>query len=157
MNTTVQAAITASIASLTETVTFPEPLFGYGSDIWCESDIHPRMIEVSDSALVLAQHCVRRLDTPSGLPDEDNWGISLVDYCNRPTTRSELYNLEGEILAELVDDDRIDEVQISAESSSDFTTLTVNLRIVPIDPLETAFSLTLSASDAGVLIEEMTT
>ena len=129
--------------------------YGYGSDLWCESDLDPRMTEVTDSALVLAQHCVRRLDTPNGLPDDDDWGISISDYCNRPTTRQELYELEGAIAAELVDDDRIDEVQAEVESSADFTTLTVRLRIVPVDPLVGDFSLTLSVADVGILIEEM--
>jgi hypothetical protein len=110
MNSTVQAAIAAGLAELEVTSSIPSPPFGYGSDLWCESDLDPRMSEVTDSALVLAQHCVRRMDTPGGLPDEDEWGISIAIYCNRPTTRQELYSLEGEIVTELVDDDRIDEV-----------------------------------------------
>jgi hypothetical protein len=130
--------------------------YGYGCDIWCESDVDPLWREVSDDALVLAQHCVRRIDTPNGLPDDDVWGLSLADYCNRPTTRRELDALEGAIVAELVDDDRIDEVHAVVEASTDCTTLTVTLRIVPVDPLVGDFSLTLSASDAGVLLEEMT-
>jgi hypothetical protein len=157
MNATVQAALTAGLAGLTETATLPEPPYGYGCDISCESDIDPRMDEVDESALVLAQHCLRRLDTPTGLPDDDDWGLSISDYCNRPTTRQELYALEGEIVAELVDDDRVDEVHAAVESSTDCFTLTVSLRIVPLDPLADDFSLTLSVSNAGVLLEEMTT
>lgn len=156
MNDIVQAAITSGLAELEVTSSIPTAPYGYGGDMWCEADIDPRMTEVSDSALVLAQHCVRRLDTPSGLPDDDDWGLSLQDYLNRPTTREELYALEGEIVAEIVDDDRIDEVQAAVEASTDCTTLTVSLRIVPTDPLVNDFSLTLSVSDAGVLIEEMT-
>ena len=55
-----------------------------------------------------------------------------------------------------VDDDRIDEVHAAVEASTDCSTLTVTLRIVPVDPLVGDFTLTLSVSDAGVLIEEMT-
>lgn len=156
MNNTVQAAITASLAALEVTSSIPTAPYGYGGDVWCESDVDARWREVSDSALVLAQHCVRRLDTPSGLPDEDDWGISITDYCNRPTTRRELYELEGTIVAELVDDDRIDEVHAEVEPSTDYSTLTVTLRIVPMDPLVDNFTLTLSVSDVGVLLEEMT-
>lgn len=156
MNDTVQAAIAAGLADLEITSSVPDAPYGYGSDIWCEGDVDPRWGEVSDSALVLAQHCVRRLDTPSGLPDDDLWGMCLGDYCNRPTTRQELYALEGELVAELIDDDRIDEVQAAVEASTDCTVLTVSLRIVPMDPQTNAFSLTLSVSDVGVLIEEMT-
>ncbi len=156
MNATIQAAIAAGLAELEATSSVPDAPYGYGSDIWCESDIDPRLSEVTDSALVLAQHCVRRLDTPSGLPDDDEWGISITDYCNRPTTRQELYGLEGAIVAELVDDDRIDEVHAAVEPSTDYSTLTVSLRIVPMDPNANDFSLTLSVSDVGVLLEEMT-
>jgi len=155
MNAIVEAAITAGLAALTETATVPEPPYGYGCDISCESDVDARMDEVSDSALVLAQHCVRRLDTPNGLPDDDDWGICLSEYCNRPTERKELDELEGKIVAELVDDDRIDEVRASVTASTDTTTLTVELRIVPLDPLANDFSLTLTVSDVGILIEEM--
>jgi hypothetical protein len=156
MNATVQAAITAGLAELEVTSSIPVAPFGYGGDISCEADVDPRWREVADDALVLAQHCARRLDTPSGLPDDDNWGLSLSDYCNRPTTRRELDALEGSIVAELVDDDRIDEARAAVEASADCATLTVSLRIVPVDPLVGDFSLTLSVSDAGVLLEEMT-
>lgn len=156
MNDTVEVALTVGLAELEAVTSVPDPPFGYGSDIWCESDMHPRMIEVSDDALVLAQHCVRRLDTPEGLPDEDEWGLSITDYCNRPTTRQELDELEGSIVAELVDDDRVDEVSASVETSSDYRTLTVSIRVVPIDPLVGDFTLTLTVSDAGILLEELT-
>ena len=156
MNSTVQAALTAALAELEVTSSIPDAPFGYGSDISCDSDVDPRWSEVTDSALVLAQHCVRRLDTPRGLPDQDDWGISITDYCNRPTTQQELYALEGAIVAELVDDDRIDEVKAEVEASSDFRTLTARIRVTPEDPLANDFTLTLSVSDVGVLLEEMT-
>ena len=157
MNDIVQTAIAAAVAELEVTSSVPSSPFGYGCDVHCEADVHPRWEEVSDTALVLAQHCVRRLDTPIGLPDDDEWGLSITDYCNRPTTRQELYELEGAITSELVDDDRIDEVRATAEPSSDFMSLTVTLRIVPIDPGISDFSLTLSVSDVGIVIEEMAT
>lgn len=149
---TLQSVTDVLFGATSSTPTAP---YGYGGDMWCESDLHPRMIDVSDSALVVAQHCVRRLDTPNGLPDDFDWGLSLSDYCNRPTTRAELYALEGSISSELVDDDRIDEVHAQVEPSSDFRTLAVTLRIVPLDPANQEFTLTLSVSDVGVLLEEM--
>ncbi len=155
MNATVQAALAAALAELEVTSSIPDAPFGYGSDISCDSDVDPRWREVSDSALVLAEHCVRRLDTPQGLPDQDDWGISITDYVNRPTTQQELYALEGAIIAELVDDDRIDEVKADVEVSSDYRTLTVGIKIVPEDPLAEDFTMTLSVTDTGVLLEEM--
>lgn len=155
MNAIVQAAINASIADIEVTSSVPTAPFYYGSDVSCESDVDARWSEVSDSALVLAQHCVRRLDTPTGLPDDGSWGLSLSIYCNRPTDRSELHGLEGTISAELRKDDRVYDVGVTVDTSNNYTTLTVELRIVPIDPMTEDFSLTLSVSDVGILIEEM--
>lgn len=156
MNAVVQAALTAALAELDVTSSTPSAPFGYGSDLWCEGDLHPRMIEVSDDALLLAQYCLRRLDTPSGLPDVPEWGIDLASYLNRATTRRELAALEGLIITELTDDDRIDEVQATVTASQDQRTLWVKLRIVPLDPRAAEFTLTLSVSDAGLLLEELT-
>lgn len=155
MSAIVKAAIAASLAELETTSSIPSEPYGYGGDVWCEADVDPRWREIADDALVLAQHCVRRLDTPSGLPDDDEWGMSLHDYLNRPTTRRELYGLEGAIVAELVDDDRIDEVRATVEASADGSTLTVSLRITPMDPLVGEFALTVSVTDTGALLEEM--
>jgi hypothetical protein len=63
--------------------------------------------------------------------------------------------LEGRIAAEYRKDDRIDDVRVEVTSSTDWKTLTVKARIVPVDPGSEDFTLTLSVSDAGVLIEEM--
>jgi hypothetical protein len=63
--------------------------------------------------------------------------------------------LEGRIAAEWRKDDRIDDVRVEVTSSTDWKTLTVKARIVPVDPMVGDFTLTLSVSDAGVLIEEM--
>jgi len=156
MNDTVQTALATYQAALTATATIPEAPFYYGSDLWCESDLHPRMEEVADTALVIAQHVVRRLGTPPGtLPDDDDWGIDVGEYCNRPTTTRELQRLEGEIAAELIDDDRIETVAATVVASSDYSTLTVTIRIEPADPEANEFTLTLSVSDIGLLIEEL--
>jgi hypothetical protein len=155
MNAIVQAALDAAIADLEVTSSIPAAPYGYGGDMWCESDLDPRMTEISDTALVLAQYAVRRLDTPDGLPDDPNWGMSISEYCLRPTTRREIAALAGEIVAELRDDDRIDTVSAAVAVSTDYTTLTATIRIVPMDPEAGEFTLTLSVSDSEIRIEEM--
>jgi hypothetical protein len=60
------------------------------------------------------------------------------------------------IVTELLGDDRIDEVKASVVASADFSTLTISIQIKPLDPQLNDFMLILSASDAGLLIEEMT-
>jgi len=156
MNTTVQAAITEMIADLEVTSSVPSAPYGYGSDISCTTDVEVHWAEISNTALIIAEHCVRRIDTPNGLPDDDSWGISIADYCNRPTTLKEISELEGRVVSELIDDDRIDDLRVSIEVSSDFTTLTLRARVVPYDPLVGDFTLLLSVSDTGVIIEEIT-
>jgi hypothetical protein len=154
MSAIVKSAIEAGLADLEATTTVPDPPFGYGSDLWCEADLHERMEEVSDTALVLAQYAVRRLDTPSGLPDDGDWGMSLASYCNRGMTPRELSLLGSEVEAELADDDRIGFVTVEVTSAVDWKSLSVKIRIVPVDDDE-GFELILSVSPIEVLIEEL--
>ena len=62
--------------------------------------------------------------------------------------------LEGEIESELIDDDRVDEVRAQVSSSGDGGTLSVRLRIIPVDSSD-SFTLTLSVSPIATLIEEL--
>lgn len=156
MSVLVKAAITEKLLALNATSTIPSAPFGYGSDIWGESDLSPQMEEISETALVVAQYAVRRLGTPKGtLPDDPNWGIDLSTYCNRPTTWRELASLESEIESELLDDDRVDQVRAQVSSSGDGVSLSVRLLIVPEDPNSKSFTLTLSVSPIEILIEEL--
>lgn len=155
MNTTVQTAIAAAIAELEVTSNTPVAPFYYGSDISCDFDVDPNWNEVQDSALIIAQHCVRAIDTPTGLPDEPEWGISVTEFCNRPTTVQELRGIESSVSSEFRRDDRIENVLVSVSQSTDYTRMTIEARITPVDPMTDDFTLILSASDSGVLIEEM--
>jgi hypothetical protein len=113
------------------------------------------MAEVSNSALVIAQYAIRRLSTPPGsLPDDPEWGLDLSTYCNRPTTARELAALEGEVESELIDDDRLGEVRAHVSSTGE--NLSVRLRVIPVDASK-SFTLTLSVSKIGTLIEEIST
>jgi hypothetical protein len=151
----VHGAIRNGLAALTTTSTVPNAPFGYGSDLWCEDDLHPGMEEVTDSALVIAQYAIRRLRTPPGaLPDDPEWGIDLSAFCNRPTTNREHALLEGEIESELIDDDRVDEVRAHLWSNGNGGTLWVRLRITPVDS-NYPITLTLSVSPIETLIEEI--
>ncbi len=155
MSTIVKNAIATSLSALTVTSSISKSPFGYGSDISCENDLDPRMDEIHESALVLAQHCARRLDTPNGLPDDDDWGISITDYLNLPTTTRELSELEGSISSELRNDDRVADIKTSVQFSADYKEITINLGITPLDSLVNEFSLILSVTDVGIIIEEM--
>lgn len=157
MSEEVKAAIASELALLTQLVPFPQPPFGYGSDISGSTDIDPTMAEVSgDSTLALSQALVRRLDCPRGqLPDDPNYGIGLRQMLNTGVTDQDVLQLAGQIKVELSKDDRVDAITVSVTPSSDARTLTIRLAITPIDRNVGVFQLTLNASSARLLIEEI--
>jgi hypothetical protein len=70
-------------------------------------------------------------------------------------TANDLRSLGGQIKGELQKDDRVDTVTVRLAPSSTGTSLLVELAIRPVDARIGGFSLTLSASSASVLLEEI--
>ena len=165
MSDEVKASIASQLAELELLVAFPLPPFGYGSDISCDFDLDPDVLEVDPfSTRALAEAIVRRLDCPRGqLPDDPNYGIGLRQYLNRGTTDRELLNLAGQVRAELIKDDRIQSVSVTVTPGIVARNLRIELAVLPfradIDEAADAgaegFELTLNASDASILIEEI--
>lgn len=157
MSQEVKEQIARDLASLVQIVDFPVPPYGFGSDISGDFDVDPNAREVKGSTtLALAQAIVRRLDCPrGGLPDDKDYGIDLRSYCNRGTTADALRSLGGQIKSELQKDDRIDTVTVRLSPTSTGSSLRVELAVRPVDPALGGFSLTLSASSAAVLLEEI--
>lgn len=155
--TIVTDAIAEGLAALERVQDHAVEPFGYGSDLACSSDLTPGMAEVSgDSIAALSQAIVRRLDCPRGaLPDDPDYGIDLRSYCNRGTTADEIRGLATSINGELTKDDRIDRVVVTLTPSPTGSAIRVHLDVTPIDHRVGGFSLTLSASSAAVLIEEI--
>ena len=157
MSEIVKDAIAASLALLEQATDFPVAPFGYGSDISCDSDVAPDVAEVDPfSTLALAEAIVRRLDCPRGqLPDDKDYGISIRAYANRGTTDAEIQSLAGQIQNEILKDDRVSALTVSVRPDSRGTNLLIILAIQPVDPLLGGFTLTLSATSAAILIEEI--
>ncbi len=157
MSAIVKAAIATELAKLVQTTDFPVAPFGYGSDISCDSDVAFDVAEVDAfSTLALAQAVVRRLDTPRGsLPDDKDYGISIRQYVNKGTTAAEIQSLAGQIKNEIIKDDRVEALTVTVRPSSTGTTLRVELAIQPVDAELGGFTLTLSATSAVILIEEI--
>ena len=157
MSAIVKEALAAELAQLTPVVAHPVAPFGYGSDISGADDLDPNMAEVDGSStLALAQAIVRRLDCPAGaLPDDEDHGIDLRSYCNRGVTAQAVRALAGRIRNELSKDDRIASVNVTVRPSNAGKTLGVELAVQAVDPAIGGFSLTLSASSASVLLEEI--
>lgn len=157
MSETIKSAIASEIAKLTQVVSFPEAPFGYGTDISCATDLEDDVRDVDGrTTLALAQAVYRRLTCPRGaLPDDPDYGIDLPGYANRGTTAAEVRSLAGQIRAELGKDDRIENTIVTVRPDNNARTLRIEIAIAPYDPELEPFSLTLNASDAGVLIEEI--
>ena len=157
MSDTVKTAIETELATLTQLVDFPTEPFGYGSDISCDSDVDPLVREVNGfTTLALAEALVRRLDTPRGsLPDDDDYGIDLRGLLNRGSVAADIQQLAGQIRAELAKDDRVDTLTVTVAPSSTGTVLRVEVAVQPVDAEIGGFTLTLSASSASVLLEEI--
>jgi len=149
--------IAAELLALEAVADFPIEPLGYGVDISCTSDISPRMAEVDPFTVqALAEAIVRRLDCPrGGLADDPNYGLDLRSYCNRGTTAADLRALGGQIRSELRKDDRIEDVLVDVVPSPTGGTLAITLDVTPTDPNLGGFRLTLSASSAETLIEEI--
>ena len=157
MSATVKAAIAAELALLTQVQDFPVEPFGYGSDISADSDLDPNMDEVNPfTTLALAQAIVRRLDCPrGGLPDDDDYGIDVRSYVNRGVTANEIRQLGGQIRSEVSKDDRVDTVVVVVRPNEVGSVLRIELAIRPVDPNIGGFTLTLAATSAEILIEEI--
>ena len=157
MSDEVKAQIAAEIAAIVQTQDFPTEPFGYGSDISCARDLDPSMAETDGfTTLALAQYVVRRLDTPRGtLPDDKDWGISVTSYLNKGSTSQELLQIAGQVRAELSQDDRIDTLTVQVTSDDVGKTFRLSILITPVAAGLGPFTLTLSASDSGLLLEDI--
>lgn len=155
MTDTVRDAIATEIALLVQVVDFPEAPFGYGSDVWCERDVDPNVEEIDPfSTLGIAQSTLRRLDTPRGsLPDDDDYGLALRDFVNVGMTATEVASLAGRIRNEVVKDDRIDTATVTVTPTPDGSEIDILILITAVDLAIGEFSMTLNASDAGILME----
>lgn len=157
MSQTVTDRIAEELATLTQTVDFPVAPFGYGSDISCDFDVDPLVREVDGFAmLALAQAIVRRLDTPRGsLPDDKNYGIDIRSMVNRGVTADDVRALAGQIRSEIDKDDRVDSLTVTVAPNSVGSELRVELAVRPVDATIGTFTLTLSATSASILIDEI--
>lgn len=157
MSLAVKTTIAIELAKLEQIVDFPVEPFGYGSDISCDSDVDPDVVEVGAfTTLALAQAIVRRLDTPRGsLPDDKDYGIDVRSYVNRGVVAEDIRQLAGQISNEVRKDDRVDTLIVTVQPSSTGTTLGIRLAVRPVDARIGGFTLTLSASSASIVIEEI--
>lgn len=114
MNVTVRAALETELATIEQLVDQATP-FRCGTDLSCEADLDPRMLEVDRrTTLGLVQAVIRRLDSPRGeLLNDSDHGIDIRGMLNRGLTAAEIRALPGQIRSELEKDDRIASARVT--------------------------------------------
>jgi hypothetical protein len=156
VNALLRAAIDEGLAALERVRDVPTGELGYGTDVAWMLDILEPMGDVDPTSTdAIAQAIIRRLDCPRGrLVDDADYGLDLVGYLNRGTTPAEVNGLAGAIRSEITKDDRIVTASVVVVPSRG--ALSVRIRVTPASPTLGAFTLTLAATSAGVVLQEIT-
>jgi phage baseplate assembly protein W len=149
--------IDAQLPEIERAMPAPAAPFGYGQDLSCYSDLESDMSSVDPSSkLALSQAIVRRVSTPRGsVVDAPGYGIDLRSYLSRGVDADDYRDVEGQIVAELRQDDRISYVEATVVYTGSTSTLRVTIQVTPVDPAIGVFSLTLAVTDGAELLAEV--
>lgn len=95
----------------------PGPL---GSDLSCTDDCDAVMTEVDGTtALIVAQNAWRTITSPrDSIPDAKGKGLDVRMFARRAATTAEVQSWAAQIRAELLDDDRIETLDVSVVQAS---------------------------------------
>ena len=120
----------------------------YGSDLSLGLDLKPDMAELDgDDRTLVAQSCMRRLQTPRGrLLYDGDYGIDLREYLRVDDSR--LIHAPAKIIGELRKDDRVETVNADVNRDGDVVRFFVRVTTA-VGP----FSLTGTLSDDELLME----
>ncbi len=153
--TAVNDAIASDLATMARVVPVPIGDLGYGRDLSCVTDVTDDLREIDpNSPLGIAESSARRLGTPRGsLIEDPDYGLDLRGYANRATPQRRLTELAGQIRDELRKDDRVTDATVTVSFAPRTETLLVEAMLSPADPAVDTFSLVLSVSSGGVLVE----
>lgn len=129
---------------------------GYGIDTWCFDALQPgRLVS---GRLLLAQAIYRRITTPRGTlrggEEERVYGLDLSGYVGAVGVERSAAIFPTIIRAELMKDDRISSVRVTAAVSSDATGavyVSTTVDVEPVGELE-SFSLTLAISEVTTAV-----
>lgn len=131
---------------------------GYGSDIWCTPEAGLITARFARGRTLVVQALARRLATPRGTlaggRDEGAYGIDLTDWIGAPASRAKLASLPGVIRSELLKDDRVSDVSVRVDATTDagsLVTIEINADVLLSDE-GAAFPLTMVVSDVGIEI-----
>jgi hypothetical protein len=129
---------------------------GYGRDTYC----YDRIVtgRTATGVELLAQAIYRRLTTPRGTLDDGDeglvYGLDVSDFVGMIGTQAAVDALPGAVEAELLKDDRLSSVTVTATVVTDaagLSTITLTVAGIPVDEAE-EFILSLSVSDVTVAL-----
>lgn len=129
---------------------------GYGLDTWCLDRLQPG--RYARGATLVAQALYRRLITPRGMlrggDEESAYGFDIAGYVGAVGYASALQALPGLVRGELLKDDRVSEVTVSATFTNTQNALIgILLEInVTLADESLTFPLTLKVSDVSTSI-----
>jgi len=92
----------------------------FGVDLICATDLDPGFRELAaDDPRLVAEACLRRLQTPrGGLIDDPDYGYDVREILRTPMTRDQLAAVPARIRAELAKDDRILSLDVDVQQLS---------------------------------------
>jgi hypothetical protein len=123
---------------------------GYGVDSWATDSVFTGRL--ARGKTLVAQACYRRLTTPRGTlrggPDEENYGIDLSSIIGAGNPLRVQAMLPSMIRGELVKDDRVADVSVTADYTQDTAgrasfVIVVNVQLYEPD---SDFELTIAVS-----------
>ena len=125
----------------------------FGTDTSCTTALRTGRL-VSGVRLV-AEAAYRRLSTPRGMlrggDDEANYGIDLADEIGQSNPAATAASLPGRIEAELLKDERIDQVDATVTVTVDGPSTSFSV-VIECQTGEGPFSLQLAVSDVTVAL-----
>jgi phage baseplate assembly protein W len=102
--------------------------------------------------MIVAQSIYRRLITSRGALKYDlDYGLDVADFLQQPMTPAYRASIAGMIKNEILKDDRVQDVAVSAEVSLDGSTITIVIKGTCSDPTG-PFALTMAVSPAATLV-----
>lgn len=128
----------------------------YGAEVYCYDQIFTG--RMASGVEILAQACYRRLTTARGTLDDGEegavYGLDVEEFIGRVGTDDAAAALPPVVEAELLKDDRIDSVEVTAtivRGANGLDSITIEIDVFPLDE-SGAFALTLSVSDVTVAL-----
>ena len=153
--TIVDDTLAELIAAIPRVMAAPTGDLGFGSDLSCRDDLTQNMVEVpGDSIQAVAEANYRRITTPRGsLLDDPDYGIDVREFLHQPATTQRQSEIAAIIRAELLKDDRNDEISVSLQSTNAGRDWTI---YIDGQTAEGPFSLTIALTDGAALLKDIT-